>query len=790
MHLPTGRTESDRAAASTSRAARAAALAGLLMAGIAFAASPPRFTPAASVQAGQGGAPTELRVTLGTDTDAGACGTATTLEVTRLDPVNICYTMSNHSEATLTYQTLADDVVGTLLSAVPLTLAPGESAQYNRIITARESQSPTTQWTAYDAHPGYAFADNAAAADILFKDGFDGGSGGQVEYDFIDITQTGTPLDMLGDGFPAAIDIGFPFTYYGQTSTNVLASLNGGLLFGVTEGFLPGESMPLPDASLGAAILPYWTTIYYPQPEDGNEYFATLGEAPNRRFVLEWVNVPILVGGIHEDGATFEVVLFEGSNEILFQYADTNVGDPARDDGIGSTIGLNPPPGVEAAVQYSYHTASVEGGRAILFSPSNPLTYTASAQATIDVGVPQIVVSPGSFDKTVAAGGSTTDTLSIGNIGNRDLRWKLAAYASRAHFPPVSRFTLPFGDPSATSALPAPAHAAHGTAARGGIFPMRGGVPAFAIDANTSTVYSLDAASPAELVPVGDAGDWILAAGDFVDEDFGRLYAIDWYTWKLMTVDTATAATEVIGVADLGSDAAWNWTGLAWDASTGTLYGVGYKPFREGGGETYLYSVDPVTAATTTIGVIGGDGIGDAENGSLVIDIAFDADGNMYGIELVGDDFIAIDKADGAASVIASLGFDANYGQGIDLDDYTNTFYYAAYNDDTDQSEMYTIEPSTGAISPVAPIGADPANSNVGAFAVARLGGVCAYPNDVPWLAFDLPEGTTVPDAQDEVTVTFDASTLEAGVHSGYLCISSNDMTQRRYPVPVTLTVE
>jgi hypothetical protein len=47
-----------------------------------------------------------------------------------------------------------------------------------------------------------------------------------------------------------------------------------------------------------------------------------------------------------------------------------------------------------------------------------------------------------------------------------------------------------------------------------------------------------------------------------------------------------------------------------------------------------------------------------------------------------------------------------------------------------------------------------------------------------------------VPDAQDEVTVTFDASTLEAGVHSGYLCISSNDMTQRRYPVPVTLTVE
>ena len=59
-----------------------------------------------------------------------------------------------------------------------------------------------------------------------------------------------------------------------------------------------------------------------------------------------------------------------------------------------------------------------------------------------------ISVDPTSFDKTVAAGASTSDTLTIGNTGNRDLTWNIGAVGTRAHFPPTPRFALPMGDPS------------------------------------------------------------------------------------------------------------------------------------------------------------------------------------------------------------------------------------------------------------------------------------------------------------------------------------------------------
>jgi hypothetical protein len=730
--------------------------------------------------------PLTLQVTLGTDLDDGACGTQTALEVTRLDQVNVCYRVTNQSDRALRYHTLADDVHGTFFSAMAADLEPGATMQYNRIVTARESESPTATWTAYDSHPGYVY-DDGSGGDAIFVDGFEGAV--SPLYDFIDITAIGTPLDMLGDGFPAVADIGFPFTYYGQTSDTVLVSLNGGVLFGVSEGFLPGESTTLPNDTIGAAILPYWTVIYYPQPEDGNEYVATIGEAPNRKFVVEWVNVPILIGGIHENGATFEMVLLEGSNEILFQYADTDVGDPARDDGIGSTIGLNPPAGVEAALQYSYHAASVHGGKAIRFTPNEPRTYASSAQTTLDVGVPQITVEPAALDATANAGESATRTLTVGNVGNRDLHWKLASFAARSHFPPTPRFTLPAGDPSTTSTAIAPVRIGAEQAAGRPRQWHRGGVAAFAIEGSGNTLLSFDASNPVETLPVAALGDFILPAGEFVDEDFDKLYAIDWYSWKMYTIDTSTGAMDLVGLADLGAQGGYNWNGLAWDATTEMLYGVGSKPTRDGL-VSFLYTIDPVTAQTTMIGQISGPDLGTPDDGSVIIDIAIDGDGRMYGIELVGDDFVAIDKETGEAAVISSLSFNANYAQSIDFDDYTGTLYYAAYDGDTGQAYMFTIDTDTGALGDIGPIGPDSTEIDVSAMAIARLGGVCAYPNGTPWLGYDPPEGILAAGEEQGVTVTMDAADLAPGTYEAYACVSSNDRTRRRIPVPVTLTVQ
>jgi hypothetical protein len=741
--------------------------------------------PAINVARGSG---INLQVTLGTDLSDGACGTDTQLDVTRLDPVNFCYTVTNQSGVTLNYQTLSDDVVGTLLSAVPYTLAPGASHRYNRIITARESQSPTSTWTAYDVHPGYAFSENSQAADPLFADGFDESDGGSSTYNFIDITKIGTSLNLEDDDGTAQVGIGFPFTFYGQSADQVMVAYNGGILFDLSVGFFTSQNVALPDPDLGAAILPYWTDIYYQQPGDGNIYVATLGDAPNRRFVVEWFNLPIMIGGIQQNSATFEAILYEGSNRILFQYADTDVGDPARNDGITTTIGLNAPAGVEAALQYSYHTASVGTGKAILFSPTTPTTFTSSQQTVLAVGVPKISVSPAQFNVTAPAGGSSTSTLNIGNIGDRSLTWNLGAFASNAHLPVVSRYTLPMGNPALTNAGPAPHRSVKPGGARQLPLATPGNaIPAYAIDMDSSSLVSVDASNPTVVNPIAGVGDLILTAGVFVDEDFSRLYAIDYYTYHLLAIDTRSGDMTLVGTADLQSGAGINWNGMAWDASTGTLYGVAYSPGRFGY-SSYLYKIDPVTAATTLVGPI--SGAGDPANGTVVVDIAVDANGLMYGVDLVADDFIAIDKTSGAAAVISSLGFDANFAQGLDFDAYTGTLYYAAFNASVGEAEMYTIDPASGALTLVSPIGADPTNTQLAAFAIARLGGVCAYPNDVPWLAYSSGRGSTAAGGNSPVTVTFNASALSAGAYTGDICVANNDQTNRRVAVPVTLTVQ
>jgi len=766
-----------RFAAGRALAALCAALAG---ASIAVAAPAPH--------AGQGGG-IDLQVTLGTDLSNGACGTDTQLDVTRLDAVNFCYTVTNQSNTTLVYQSLRDDVVGTILSAIPQPLAPGASYRYNRIVTARDSQSPTSTWSAYDVHPGYGYGDGSSMPDRVFADGFEGPAGEAPPYDFVDITMVGTPLNMDNDDGATTVPVGFAFSFYGLTTDQLTVGYNGGIIFDLNTGYFTLQNVPLPDEDLGAAILPYWTDIYYQQPEDGNIYTATLGDAPNRRFVTEWFNLPIMIGGIQQDSATFEVILFEGSNQILFQYADTDVGDPARNDGISATIGLNAPAGVDAALQYSYKTASVSAGTAILFSPTTPTTFLSTEQVVLAVGVPQIAVDPASFEVSAPAGGSTSATLDIGNVGNRPLTWSINAFSGGAHRPAVAPLTRPIGDPALTSAGPAPQllHPANPASAHSTPVPQADGIPAFAIDLATSSLVTLNADDASDVTPIASVGDLILTAGAFVDEDFTQLYTIDYYTYHLLAVNTRSGEMTLVGTAELASGAGINWTSLAWDASTGTLYGMAYDDGRTGL-SSYLYKVDPVTAETTLVGPI--TGIGDPTNGNLVSAIAIDTDGTMFGIELVGDAFVAIDKSSGEAQVVSSLGFDANYAQSLDFDDYTGTLYYAAFNNSDAEAEMYTIEPFSGALTQLSPIGADPTTTQLAAFAIARLGGVCAYPNDVPWLSFDLSSGSTAAGSSTPVNVTFDASTLAAGTYTGNICVDNNDLTNRRAAVPVTFTVQ
>jgi hypothetical protein len=103
---------------------------------------------------------------------------------------------------------------------------------------------------------------------------------------------------------------------------------------------LPGVSITRKDNSTGvippSLIAPFWDDLHF---KTGSQVTArTVGNAPNRQFVVEWSNMTIL----DENGAdqnadiTFEAILFEGSNDIQFLYKSMS---GPRSDGSSATIG-------------------------------------------------------------------------------------------------------------------------------------------------------------------------------------------------------------------------------------------------------------------------------------------------------------------------------------------------------------------------------------------------------------------------------------------------------------------
>jgi hypothetical protein len=80
----------------------------------------------------------------------------------------------------------------------------------------------------------------------------------------------------------------------------------------------------------------------------------------------------------------FEIILYEGSNDILFQYANTNL-DPYA-NGLSATIGLNKGDGVDDSL-YSFNSEYLANGRAVRFKPTTTFGLTALTPPDGAVGV-------------------------------------------------------------------------------------------------------------------------------------------------------------------------------------------------------------------------------------------------------------------------------------------------------------------------------------------------------------------------------------------------------------------
>jgi protocatechuate 3,4-dioxygenase beta subunit len=167
--------------------------------------------------------------------------------------------------------------------------------------------------------------------------------------------QADTVVALTGDDEATTIDLPFAFGFYGQTYTRAHVCTNGFIEFvgpattncSASNGSIPSTGRP------NGAIYSYWDDTFV---DDQASIRADVrGEAPNRRFVIEWRNVHYFndTSGRRVD---FNLILFE-NGEILTQHR--NIGTDERERGNSATLGIESHTGT-TALRYSFNQAVLD----------------------------------------------------------------------------------------------------------------------------------------------------------------------------------------------------------------------------------------------------------------------------------------------------------------------------------------------------------------------------------------------------------------------------------------------
>jgi hypothetical protein len=195
-------------------------------------------------------------------------------------------------------------------------------------------------------------------------------------YSYVSATTQFTVLSGgdLDDGWYDYALGDFDFYFYGRKVTHLRISTNGYIVFGFGSATGVGngyDNTPLPDytallAPDGMAAVQWddWVLL-----TGGTMWYDVIGTAPNRTLVIEWRNVASYSGWMAgtPEQYNFEAILYEKSNNILYQYADVE-DVTSHNYGQQATIGVEHPTGLQAD-QYSYNEIVLADGDAILLTP-------------------------------------------------------------------------------------------------------------------------------------------------------------------------------------------------------------------------------------------------------------------------------------------------------------------------------------------------------------------------------------------------------------------------------------
>lgn len=196
-------------------------------------------------------------------------------------------------------------------------------------------------------------------------------------YSFIDLTAGGGSASVLSgiDDGVSLLTLPFAFQFYGTSYTLACVSANGIVSFvtspsacTATSDFVNTDLSSTAPPGDRPSIVPYWTDLTFQVSGAGAVYYQTQGAPGSQQFILQWSNAYLQNS---PNQVTFEVVLSEGSNQILFQYQTADFGQgTAGTDGSLATVGIRDAGGQSNGreIAWSYNAPVLGNSTAILFS--------------------------------------------------------------------------------------------------------------------------------------------------------------------------------------------------------------------------------------------------------------------------------------------------------------------------------------------------------------------------------------------------------------------------------------
>jgi len=402
------------------------------------------------------------------------------------------------------------------------------------------------------------------------------------------------------------------------------------------------------------------------------------------------------------------------------------------------------------------YTVTVQATGYNPFSTTNiAITGGQTTTLTITLNAPVMNITPVSITDTLLMGYTSDHTIVINNTGDGSLEWTVTIQKDGTQPISIPTSNGQFQRGNAPVYL-GPALGVYSDSYSGSTDFLSGST-AYAFDLNNHNFLSFNATTPAMQHIISEV-TYEPYGGTFDVANTDYMYVI--VNDHLKKVDIATGSLSDIGYCALYSGQTY-WTGIQVDKTKNQMYGISSNL-----NESYLYIIDMNTAETTVIGPTGIPGC---------IDIAIDGTGQIYGVDIMGDNAYKINKQNGEATLLGSLGFDANCAQGMSWDPETDIVYLAAYNMTSYNGELRILDRNTGNTQLIGVLGEGNEVDAMG------------FPGFL-WISVDEASGSVAPGASGEITLHLNAKNLEEGVYDASIIFNSNPDVGT-VTIPVTLVV-